>query len=1015
MLGKRIAFLLFSLLFVCAAHAQTIKSGHVLGNGTATERSATDTQLMGVMQQPGAGLGAGVANMLGQPSTGTGGPVGANNPTINNPTIVGGSSSSPSIAVTSTAPYTVLAPATPSGNTIAVNVPWMIPGWIVADTTTPSAIPAGTFVTAINFNQVVLNNNVSGVLFNDTLSFTPPTGVLQPCEKITGGIAGVLSGFYFDESCITGVGGWHLQYNGTIRGWILGTPFGNAMAFSQGDDGAGYLPAGGGTAVEFPQGFTITNPNFFAVPLQAERLVDGGVNFPDGLINKAQASASWATSATTISTSFGCGAGFGLGIAAGETLLDLSLATGTSTASIIGVVASCNAGTGVVTLTGPAAQGSATTTDTLVGIVRATYNWGGGGLGLPSQAIPLDTCTNINPDQGNTITDLTLMGLNATNNILGVVNQTVCYNQVILTANALRGSAGGTDDLLFALPATTPFTTSQNYATVGGCDALASPEVLLDTTLSGNPLIGAVSSCNSNVLALNTNAAINSAGSTDPLIFGNQATGSWPINAGTISVTSCISGTPSLAWLIDLTIGPTAAISVFQGCASPTSIFLGAPASQASVGSSDRLVWSRQAYQTFASGSPAIGVNASASCAGVTAGEVIYDMNVGGGTLVGTVQSCAFYAAVGFGGLVTLTAPSAITVTSGDYLVFGTPATASFTTAQNTVPVASCANFYGPAFFDAASSFQYVGYAAGCGGKVNLTANAAASSAGATDNLVPATPATASWALGDTTISLASCVGFANPQYLVDMTLPTPAVFGQISTCSGGVLTLVAGATHASVGAADKLAPASRSFITQGEVPAGGNFAWSNAVRNLPVPNCAGASPADAVLDLNLSGLPLIGRIGVCSPTLLVTAPPLTASSDIEGFSSVGTLDYLLFTSRRTGDYRINQGIAPGGFALWAATNAGTVENPAAPIAVDAAGTTWAMGNFKQLAPVAIAALPTCAAANAITAGTMSAVKAGTYAVVSNGVASPTYNGAVSTTGAATDPVFCNGSGWVYH
>ena len=56
------------------------------------------------------------------------------------------------------------------------------------------------------------------------------------------------------------------------------------------------------------------------------------------------------------------------------------------------------------------------------------------------------------------------------------------------------------------------------------------------------------------------------------------------------------------------------------------------------------------------------------------------------------------------------------------------------------------------------------------------------------------------------------------------------------------------------------------------------------------------------------------------------------------------------------------------------------------------------------LTPVALASLPaTCTA--------------GTFAVINNGVASPTYNAAVgSTTGAATDPVFCtNGNVWTYH
>ena len=65
---------------------------------------------------------------------------------------------------------------------------------------------------------------------------------------------------------------------------------------------------------------------------------------------------------------------------------------------------------------------------------------------------------------------------------------------------------------------------------------------------------------------------------------------------------------------------------------------------------------------------------------------------------------------------------------------------------------------------------------------------------------------------------------------------------------------------------------------------------------------------------------------------------------------------------------------------------------------------TQPMGPGLILRPAfAIAGLPTC---NSSTAGA--------NAYVTNGVASPTFMGAVSTTGAATDPVFCTGSGWVY-
>lgn len=58
---------------------------------------------------------------------------------------------------------------------------------------------------------------------------------------------------------------------------------------------------------------------------------------------------------------------------------------------------------------------------------------------------------------------------------------------------------------------------------------------------------------------------------------------------------------------------------------------------------------------------------------------------------------------------------------------------------------------------------------------------------------------------------------------------------------------------------------------------------------------------------------------------------------------------------------------------------------------------------FMQTGGVAIASLPAC-----------NAGATGEFQYVTNGVASPTYLAAVSTTGTATDPVWCNGSAWVY-
>jgi hypothetical protein len=45
-----------ALLLACPASAQIIGSGHVMGNGTSSPRTATDTPLMQIMNQPGSGV-----------------------------------------------------------------------------------------------------------------------------------------------------------------------------------------------------------------------------------------------------------------------------------------------------------------------------------------------------------------------------------------------------------------------------------------------------------------------------------------------------------------------------------------------------------------------------------------------------------------------------------------------------------------------------------------------------------------------------------------------------------------------------------------------------------------------------------------------------------------------------------------------------------------------------------------------------------------------------------------------
>jgi hypothetical protein len=76
-MGKRIgslAIVIAALVFLSGhGFGQVIGSGHVLGNGTSSPRTPTDTSVIGVMNQPGGGLGSGVAAALAQPSNSTNG------------------------------------------------------------------------------------------------------------------------------------------------------------------------------------------------------------------------------------------------------------------------------------------------------------------------------------------------------------------------------------------------------------------------------------------------------------------------------------------------------------------------------------------------------------------------------------------------------------------------------------------------------------------------------------------------------------------------------------------------------------------------------------------------------------------------------------------------------------------------------------------------------------------------------------------------------------------------------
>ena len=65
MMKKLILAFSLALAPLLSFAAETIKSGHVLGNGTSAERTPTDTPLFVIMQQSGSGFGTGVATALG--------------------------------------------------------------------------------------------------------------------------------------------------------------------------------------------------------------------------------------------------------------------------------------------------------------------------------------------------------------------------------------------------------------------------------------------------------------------------------------------------------------------------------------------------------------------------------------------------------------------------------------------------------------------------------------------------------------------------------------------------------------------------------------------------------------------------------------------------------------------------------------------------------------------------------------------------------------------------------------
>lgn len=100
-------------------------------------------------------------------------------------------------------------------------------------------------------------------------------------------------------------------------------------------------------------------------------------------------------------------------------------------------------------------------------------------------------------------------------------------------------------------------------------------------------------------------------------------------------------------------------------------------------------------------------------------------------------------------------------------------------------------------------------------------------------------------------------------------------------------------------------------------------------------------------------------------------------------------------------------GNATSGQSFGLLVNAGTTSADISLSVCNQANTTCYFGvrgdGLVTFAKYTIGTLPTC-----------NAGASGAHATVTNGIASPTYQQAVSATGAATQPVFCSGSAWIY-
>lgn len=225
--------------------------------------------------------------------------------------------------------------------------------------------------------------------------------------------------------------------------------------------------------------------------------------------------------------------------------------------------------------------------------------------------------------------------------------------------------------------------------------------------------------------------------------------------------------------------------------------------------------------------------------------------------------------------------------------------------------------------------------------------------------------------------------------------------------------------------------------------PAANN--WDVSIAGGRIYNCQGdgVKIASSGAIVHISGARIgqnggygINNVGGSKVTAqAVVFAPVNTGGDTNGVVNLASFDrnqngylsangYLQFQSS-AGNITLNAGsgqtvVACGGsgagtYGLWARANviapgkcdaSATIDN-AVTLGSSTAAWSTVYAYLLQSRALTIATLPTCGAANV-----------GAMALVNNGAASPTYRQAVSTTGGATEPVFCvyNGAsyGWAY-